>query len=66
MSRATLEVKLALPSLPSFVREQGNPKHLHDIADLEEETLREIGRQWTEALVKRAAVRRGWKLKGDR
>lgn len=52
---ARIEVDVELPSLPNFVKVGGNSI---DIADVSEETLRQIGAEWTEALVANARLRR--------
>jgi hypothetical protein len=50
------EQRVQLPSLPNFIRD-ADDKAI-SIVDLSEEQLREIGKQWTDALVRKAASKR--------
>lgn len=51
------EQKICLPSLPNFIRDE--TEKAISIADFTEEQLREIGKQWTEALVRKAKTKKG-------
>ena len=52
-------IPLALPMLPNFLRmAPPNQDFTVDVATLNDDTLRELGREWTEALVAHAAARR--------
>lgn len=51
-----LEVNIEIPMTPNFIR-YGERKNL-PIADFTEKELREIGKQWTENLVKAAKKKR--------
>jgi hypothetical protein len=55
-----IKVRLALPMRPNFILVEGDrdDRASYDVADLDDEILREIGRQWTEALIAHARKRR--------
>lgn len=59
---AKVLLQVETPRVPNFVRlmlSKGQPsEHLVDVAELDDETLRRIGEQWTEALLRVAANRR--------
>lgn len=50
--KKTLEIELEIPMTPNFIR-YGERKHI-PIQDFTIEELREIGKQWTENLIKAA------------
>ena len=61
---ATIETKLQVPRVPNFIIHETKPGSREDgwkdgpktsIGDLTDEQLREIGEEWTEALIARAA-----------
>lgn len=51
-----LERRLKMPTLPNFIRDAATDEPV-DIADLTEDQLREIGKAWTDALVRKARER---------
>lgn len=51
--KVTLKLELELPSVPKFIWVKGQSNTI-PIADIDEEVLREIGKQWTDALIKLA------------
>jgi hypothetical protein len=53
-------IGLKVPSLPNFIAADGFSEDSArvDVADLDDPTLRELGAEWTDALVKHAAARR--------
>jgi hypothetical protein len=55
-----LEVGIILPQLPLFMRLEGCDR-IVSIAELTDEQLRQVGKEWTEALVALAKKRRNWK-----
>lgn len=55
-----VKADVILPSLPNFIRLTGGGQSMC-ISDLTDEGLRELGKQWTEELVKKAQKRRGYK-----
>lgn len=54
------KVKLKIPSLPNFIfiDSEDVQKHSIDVKDLSAKELRQIGREWTEALVKHSEWRK--------
>lgn len=71
---AKITLKLQIPSLPNFIA-YGEPKvgrkedglqqrPMLDVAELDEDQLREIGDEWTSKLIEHAAIRRA--NKGNR
>lgn len=48
----TVKATVAIPQVPNFLLRGDDPKM--SIADIDDEGLREIGRQWTENLIERA------------
>ena len=48
--------RVILPSLPKFIRDEDDTAI--SIENLTEEQLREIGKQWTDALVHKASAKR--------
>lgn len=70
-----IELKLKIPMLPNFIHIQDgkiksdNPLvgQSIDVSDLDDETLKKIGMEWTAALITHAKTRRNNKrLLGDR
>ena len=55
-------IEMELPSLPNFIRAKetmkGQERSVIDVADFSDEELREIGKEWTEALIEHARERR--------
>lgn len=68
---AEITTKLQTPSVPNYILHDvpvrspiaESPKT--DIADLSDDVLRQIGAEWTEALIARARVRRGQAVRED-
>lgn len=56
------EMEIVLPSLPNFVRTPHKDVAI-PIADLTEDQIREIGKQWTDALVQKFRKKRKEKYK---
>lgn len=52
----TAIIEVEMPSLPNFLKT--NERGSIDVADVDETTLRKIGRAWTAALVVHARLRR--------
>lgn len=50
------EHRLRLPMIPSFIRDSQD--NAISLADLSDEQLVEIGKQWTQALIHKAHVKR--------
>lgn len=55
---ASVAVSLVLPSLPNFIRVAGKMDRSVDVADMDDKTLTDIGREWTDALIQHAKKRR--------
>lgn len=54
---ATIKKKLQLPRLPNFLRVEGMEGTV-DVAELDDETIMELGKEWTMSLIQHAANRR--------
>lgn len=52
------KIKFKLPMLPNFVMAEGNSQYSTDIKDFTDEELKQIGKEWTEALLAHAQKRR--------
>jgi len=52
-----VKAEVELPQLPNFLRYGSENQFAMDVADVSEESLRQIGAAWTEELVKHAAKR---------
>jgi hypothetical protein len=61
------KVKIEIPSLPNFIRtkafDQGTDRASIPIEDFTPDELRDLGKEWTEALIKHSEERR--KLKAN-
>ena len=55
------QMEVVLPSLPNFIRTPHKDVSV-PIEDLTEDQLREIGKEWTEALIQKSRQRRMDKL----
>lgn len=55
--RVTIAVELETPNVPNFIRAR-HGEGLVSVAELDEATLRMIGRAWTEKLVAHAAKKK--------
>lgn len=66
MSRSktvTVKASVKLPNLPNFLIISETPEGASapgtiDVADITDEALRQLGKEWTEALVEHARLRR--------
>lgn len=55
--KLTINSEIKLPTLPNFLKiENGN--YTFDVADLSDEELEKLGREWTNALIQHAHIRR--------
>lgn len=54
----TVKLEFKLPSLPNFIVINSPDKQSIDIADLDDDALKQIGHKWTEALLELASKRR--------
>lgn len=70
---AEIKIKLETPVAPNYIFHETQPVRRQDgfrespktdIADLSDEVLRQIGRDWTEALINNANLRRKDKARG--
>lgn len=63
--RARVKVKafVSTPTLPNYLSIVSGHDGLIDIADIDNKTLRAIGQQWTNALLKHAEDRRNRRIK---
>lgn len=55
------EIPLKVPMVPNYIIHDAYPalpEKNTDVAEISDETLRQIGAQWTEKLLKNAATRR--------
>lgn len=58
MAKKTVNIKI--PMLPNFLFDE--KKNQYSICDLTEEELREVGKEWTEELVKKARIKKANKI----
>jgi len=56
------ELEVLLPTLPNFVR-TANKNAVMPLQDLTEQQIREIGSEWTAALIRKAADKRKKNIK---
>lgn len=61
MADVTITVRLKIPTTPNFIQREDGANV--SIMDLDDETLRKIGKEWTDALIQSAHGKRNMSRK---